>query len=135
MGEKASLNLGQRYWYIVLKGKSYTRTHAKSILGHALVLWLRILNSSFLLLYFFNILLSLSLSFSSSLPFFSPFRWILFHIIYYVFYTISSIHVWVRCWESFFSVLPCLSLNLLLLAVRLLVYCSGIIFTLMRPES
>ena len=27
------------------------------------------------------------------------------------------------------------SLNLLLLAVRLLVYCSGITFTLMRPES
>ena len=27
------------------------------------------------------------------------------------------------------------SLNLLLLAIRLLVYCSGITFTLMRPES
>ena len=47
----------------MLKGKSYTRTYAESILGHALVLWLRVLNSSFLLLYFFN-LYALSLSFS-----------------------------------------------------------------------
>ena len=36
---------------------------------------------------------------------------------------------------SLFSVLPCLSLNLPLLAVRLLVHCSGITSTLMRPES
>ena len=43
------------------------RTHAKSILGHSLVLWLRVLNSSFLLLYFFNLLLSLSLFLFSSL--------------------------------------------------------------------
>ena len=34
-----------------------------------------------------------------------------------------------------FSVPFCPSLNLLLLAVRLLVYCSGITSTLMRPES
>ena len=58
-----------------------------------------------------------------------------FRIIYYGFYTISSIHVWVRCWEFFFSVLSCLSLNLPLLAVRLLVHCSGITSTLMRSES
>ena len=31
----------------MLKGKSYTRTYAESILGHALVLWLKVLNSSF----------------------------------------------------------------------------------------
>ena len=47
----------------MLKGKRYTRTYAESIIGHALVLWLRVLNSSFLLLYFFN-LYALSLSFS-----------------------------------------------------------------------
>ena len=64
-----------------------------------------------------------------------PFLWIFFRIIYYCFCTISSIHVWVRCWESFFAVLPRLSLNLLLLAVRLLVYCSWITSTLMRSES
>ena len=39
----------------MLKGKSYTRTYVESILGYALVLWLRVLNSSFLLLYFFNL--------------------------------------------------------------------------------
>ena len=64
----------------------------------------------------------------------SPFLWIFFRVIYYCFCTISSIHVWVKCWESFFSVLPRLSLNLLLLTVRLLVYCSGITSTLMRPR-
>ena len=133
MGEKTSLNLGQRYWYIALKGKSYTCTHATSILGYALVVWLRVLNSSFLLLYFFNLLLSLSLS--SVFFFLCPFLWILFRIIYYGFYTISSIHVWVRCCEFFFPVLPYFSLNLPLLAVRLLVHCSGITSTLMRPES
>ena len=40
-----------------------------------------------------------------------------------------------RHWESFFSVLSCLFLNLPLLAVRLLLHCSGITSTLMRPES
>ena len=65
--------------------KSYTRTNAKSILGHALVLGLRIMNSSFLLLYFFNLLLSFYLSFSFLLPFFSPFLFIFHRIIYYGF--------------------------------------------------
>ena len=49
------------------------RTDAKSILGHALVLGLRVMNSSFLLLYFFNLLLFFSLSFSSSFLFCLPF--------------------------------------------------------------
>ena len=50
----------------MLKGKIYTRTYAESILGHALVLWLRVLNSPFLLLYFFNLyVLSLSFFFSN----------------------------------------------------------------------
>ena len=61
----------------MLKGKSYMRTDTKSILGHALVLELRVMNSSFLLLYFFNFLLSFSLSSSffsfSSLFHISPF--------------------------------------------------------------
>ena len=67
--------------------------------------------------------------------FFVPLSLNLFRIIYCGFYTISSIHVWVRCWKSFFSVLPCLFLNLSFLAVRLLVHCSGITSTLMRPKS
>ena len=53
------------------------RTHATSIIGYALEQRLRVLNSSFLLLYFFNLLLSLSLSFSQSFsscpPFFESF--------------------------------------------------------------
>ena len=57
----------------MLKGKSYTRTYTESILGHALVLGLRVLNSSFLLLYFFNLyVFSFSFflqSFSVSPPF------------------------------------------------------------------
>ena len=60
----------------MLKGKSYTRTYTESILGHALVLGLRVLNSSFLLLYFFN-LFSVFLPFSLSSYyiqwFFTPF--------------------------------------------------------------
>ena len=46
----------------MLKGKSYTHTYTESILGHALVLWRRVLNSSFSLLYFYNFYV-LSLSF------------------------------------------------------------------------
>ena len=50
------------------------RTNAKSILGHALVLGLRVMNSSFLLLYFFNLLLSFfSFSFSFFFSLFSLF--------------------------------------------------------------
>ena len=78
-------------------------------------------------LFFFFLFLRLFFSIPLSLN--------LFRIIYYGFYTISSIHVWTRCWKSFFSVLPCLFLNLSFLAVRLLVHCSGITSTLMRPES
>ena len=67
--------------------------------------------------------------------FFRPFLLIFFRIIYYGFYTNSFIHMWVRRWESFLFVLPCLSLNLPFLAVRLLVHCSSITSTLTRPES
>ena len=56
----------------MLKRKSYTRTYTESILGHALVLRRRVLNSSLLLLYFFNLYV-LSLSFSFPVCFFCPF--------------------------------------------------------------
>ena len=78
---------------------------------------------------------ALFLSFFFLVFFFCPLFFNLFRIIYYGFYTISSIHVWVRHWKSFFSVLLCLFLNLPFLTVRLLVHCSGITSTLMRPES
>ena len=90
-------------------------------------MWSIVQNFSFFLLYFFN--LSFSLFFLSS-----SFLWMPFHVIYHDFCTILTIHVWVRCWELL-PVPSHISLNLLLLAVRLLVYCSGITSTLMRPES
>ena len=75
----------------MLKGKSSTRTYAESILGHALVLWLRVLNSSFcccvsstflpfFLLFLFSNIFSVFL-FSLS-PFLFPFL----RIIYYDFF-------------------------------------------------
>ena len=74
----------------MLKGKSYTRTYAESILGHALVLWLRVLNSSFCccisstMLPFF--LLFLFSSLFSVFIFFSPFLFLFLRIIYYDFF-------------------------------------------------
>ena len=99
MWGEASLNLGKRYWSIVLIGKSYKCTNTKSILGQALVVWSRIQNSFFLLLYFFNPFLSLSLSFSFSWFFFPPLLLIPFRVIYYGFYANFSTHVWVKCSE------------------------------------
>ena len=77
----------------------------------------------------FFLFLFLPPSFSVSLSFYLSSYYLLW------FYTISSIHVWVRCLESFFFCFPCLFLNLLFLAVRLLVHCSCITSTLMRPKS
>ena len=87
----------------MLNEKSHTCIHTKSILGHDLSVWSIMKNSSFLLLYFFHLFLSFSLFYIFFRP---PFLWIFFRVINYCFYTISSIYVWVRCWESFFSVLP-----------------------------
>ena len=66
---------------MVLKRKSYTRTYTESILGHALVLWRRVLNSSFLLLYFFNLYVP-SLSFSFPVCFFLLLSFFLFFVLY-----------------------------------------------------
>ena len=98
MGEKANLNLGKRYWKIVLKGKSCTCTNTKSILGHALVVWSRVQYSFFLLLYFLQPFAP-SLLFLFYFPFFLIFLFIHFRVIYYGFYTNFSTHVWVRCSE------------------------------------
>ena len=45
---------------------------------------------------------SFSFSFLFLPPFFLPLLFSFLRIIYYGFFTISSIHVWVRCWKSFF---------------------------------
>ena len=85
---------------------------------------------------FFFFYCCISSTFCSLFLFLPPsfFSLLLFYLSsYYIlwFYTISSIHMWVRCWESFFFCFPCLFLNLPFLAVRLLVHCSGITSTLM----
>ena len=113
MGEKASLNLEKRYWKIVLNGKSCACTNTKSILGHALVIWSKVLNSSFLLLYFFNLLLSLSLFLFSSLFSLSPFLLIHSRVIYHDFSTNFSTHVWVRCSEFLYPLSPLLEFSTL----------------------
>ena len=110
-------------------------TDAKSILEHALVLGLRVMNSSFLLLYFFNLLLSFSLSFFFLLPFLSPSLFIFLRIIYYGFLH-HFLHPRVgQVLGVIFLCFPCLFLNLPFLTIRLLVHCSGVTSTLMRQES
>ena len=84
---------------------------------------------------FLQPLCSFSLFFFSSLFFLPPFSSSFFVLYTMAFFTISSIHVWVRCWKSFFFGFSCLFLNLPFLAVRLRVHCSGITSTLMRPEG
>ena len=102
MGEKASLNIGKRYWLIVLKGKSYSYTNTKSIFRYALIIWSIIWNSFFLLLYFFNLSLFSCFSFLVLLPL-NPF---LCYILWFC--TLFSIHVWVRCWEFLCPLSPLL---------------------------
>ena len=128
MGEKASLNIGKRYWLIVLKGKSYSCTNTKSIFRYALIVWSIIWNSFFLLLSFFN--LSLFSCFSFFLPLFFQSLFMLYTMVFVPF-SPSTCESGVGSLSVPFR--P--SLNLILLAVRLFVYCSGITSTLMRPES
>ena len=80
------------------------RTDAKSILGHALVLGLRVMNSSFLLLYFFNLLLFFFSFFFFLLPFLSPFLFIFLRIIYYGFTPFPPSTCGSGVWSPFFSV-------------------------------
>ena len=70
--------------YSVKKKELYAYTYTKSILGHALILWLRILNSFLLLLYFFN-LLALVLSFS--------FSFLLFYFVCPLPFSLSSYYI------------------------------------------
>ena len=131
MREKSSLNLEKRYWLIVLKGKSYTCTNTKKHprlfsnsmingLGFFLSFYCCISSTSLVLFVFF---------FFVPLPFF-PFLFLLYTMVS-VSYSLSTCESGVGS----FSVSSRTSLNLLLLTVRLLVYCSGITSTLMRSES
>ena len=93
----------------------------------ALVLRLRVMNSSF-----FYCCIS---STFCSLFFFSP-PFILSFFVLYTMVLHHFLHPRVgQVLGVLFSCFPCLFLNLPFLAVRLLVHCSGITSTLMRPES
>ena len=81
----------------------------------------------------FALSLSLSLLFLIFFLSSSPLNLFSYYILWFLHQFLHP-HVGQR-WESFFSVLPCLFLNLSLLAVRLLVHYSGITSTLIRPES
>ena len=96
MGEKASLNLGKKYWLIAFKGRSYTCKNTKSILGYALMVWSIVLSS-----FFFTVVFLQPFVLVFCFLFFSPYLWIPFRVIYYGFCTIFTIHVWVKCGEFF----------------------------------
>ena len=127
VGEKASLNLGKRYWQIVLKGKKlymyqYKKHHRSCPNG--------MIDS----VEFFLLIVVFLQSFTLFLFFFCP---LLFESLF-VLYTMVFAPLSPSTCESGVGSFPVPfrpSLNLLLLAVRLLVYCSGITSTLMRPES
>ena len=69
--------------YSVKRKELYSYIYRKY--GHDLVLWLRVLNYFFLLLYFFNLYV-LSLSFFLQSFFLSPFLFLFLRIIYYDFF-------------------------------------------------
>ena len=128
MREKASLNIEKRYWLIVLKRKSYTCTNTKKhlrICPNSMINNMELFLFTVVFLQLFALFLFL---------FFRP----LFFESLFVLYTMVFVLFSPSTCESgvgSFSISFRPSLNLLLLAVRLLVYCSGITSTLMRPES
>ena len=84
---------------------------------------------------FLQPLCSFSLFFFFSLFFSAPFFFVFLRIIYYGFFY-HFLHPRAgQVLGVLFLCFTCLFLNLPFLAVRLLVHCSGIISTLMQPES
>ena len=125
MGEKASLNLEKRYRLLVFKGKSWTcnnaEKHPRSCLNNVIKsLEFFLFTVVFLRLYFLSFFLLLSFGFLFML-----------YTMIFASFSPSTCELGV----GNFPVTSRTSLNLLLLAVRLIVYCSDITSTLMRPES
>ena len=119
---------------MVLKRKSFTRTYTESIFGHALVLRWRVLNSFFLLLYFFcpsvlSLFVSFLVRFSPPLSLFFSLYYILWPFYHFLLPRVDQVV------EVLFFCFSCLFLNLSFLAVRLRVHCPGITSTLMRPKG
>ena len=125
MGEKTSLNLEKRYRLLVFKGKSCTCNNAEK---HPRSCPNSVINS--LEFFLFTVVFLRPFFFSSvfSRPPLFEFLFVLYTMVFAPFSPST-------CESSVgnFPVPSRTSLNLLLLAVRLLVYCSGITSTLMRP--
>ena len=127
MGKKASLNLEKRYRLLVFKGKSCTCNNVEK---HPWSCPSSVINS---LKFFLFTVVFLRPFFLSSV--FSPL--LLFEFLFMLYTMVFALFSPSTC-ESGVGNFPVpfhTSLNFLLLAVRLLVYCSGITSTLMRPES
>ena len=125
MGEKASLNLEKRYRLLVFKGKSWTCNNAEK---HPRSRPNNVIKSLEFFLFTVVFLRPYFLSFFLLLSF--GFLFVLYTMVFAQF-SPSTCELGVGS----FPVTSRTSLNLLLLAVRLLVYCSDITSTLMRPES
>ena len=127
MGEKASLNLEKRYRLLVLKGKSYTCKNAKK---HPRLCPSSVINSLEFFLFTVVFLQPFFLfCFSPVTPLFD-FIFVLYTMVFAPFLPSTC-----ESGVGSFPIPSRTSLNLLLLAVRLLVYYLGITSTLMRPES
>ena len=116
MGEKASLNLEKRYRLLVFKGKSYTCNNAEK---HPRLCPSSVINS--LEFFLFTVF---------SRPPLFEFLFVLYTMVFAPFSPSTC-----ESGVGSFPVPSRTSLNLLLLVVRLLIYCLDITFTLMRPES
>ena len=125
MGEKTSLNLEKRYRLLVFKGKSCTCNNAEK---HSRSCPNSVINS--LEFFLFTVVFLRPFFFSSVFS-----RPPLFEFIFVLYTMVFAPFLPSTCESGVgnFLVPSRTSLNLLLLAVRLLVYCSGITSTLMRP--
>ena len=128
MGEKASLNLEKKFRLLVFKEKNYTCNNAEK---HPRSCPSSVINSLEFFL-FKVVFLRPFFLFSCFLLFFLSFEFL------FVLYTMVFAPFSPSTCESGVGSFPVpsrTSLNLLLLAIRLFVYCSGITSTLMRPKS
>ena len=127
MGEKASLNLEKRYRLLVFKGKSYTCNNAEK---HPRLWPSSVINSLEFFLFTVVFLQPFFLFTVFSRPPLFEFLFVLYTMVFAPFSPSTC-----ESGVGSFPVPSRTSLNLLLLVVRLLIYCSDITSTLMRPES
>ena len=127
MGEKASLNLGKKFQLLVFKEKNYTCNNAEK---HPQSCPSSVINSLEFFLFTVVFLQPFFLFTVFSRPPLFEFLFVLYTMVFAPFSSSTC-----ESGVESFPVPSRTSLNLLLLTVRLLVYCSGITFTLMWSES